>query len=82
MRVPTGCLTQQVQPSRPGYGFGPVGRVKLAIDAVDVGLDRTQGDEKIFGDLGVGFSGGQEGEDFQFPLTQRVVQARLGSLVI
>jgi hypothetical protein len=56
------CLAQQLQLAGSSNGLGAVGSPYLAVNVVDVGLDRAQGDEEVFGDLGVGPSGGKEGK--------------------
>jgi hypothetical protein len=72
-RVAECRLTQQVQLAGPGDGLGAVGGPELAVDVVDVRLDRAHRDEEVFGDLGVGPTGGQECKDLQLPFAQRFV---------
>jgi hypothetical protein len=50
-------LTQQVHFAGLSDGFGAIPGIELAIDIVDVGLDRTHGDEEVFGDLRIGPTG-------------------------
>ena len=44
-------LPQEVQFVGPRYGLCAAGHVELAIDIVDVGLNRTDGNVEPFGDL-------------------------------
>ena len=56
------------------YCFGTVGDIQLAIDIGCVGFNSTRGYDELPGDLLVGFAQGDEVEDFQFPLTERLNQ--------
>src|ERR687893_173448 len=54
---------QQAHLPGPGCGLGAVGGAELAVDVVEVGLDRAERDEEVAGDLGIRTPGGQESED-------------------
>ena len=47
-------LTQQVHLASPGDGLGAIGCSELAVDVVDVRLNRAHRDEEVACDLGVG----------------------------
>ncbi len=58
-------LTQQVHLASLGDGLGAIGCSELAVDVVDVRLNRAHRDEEVACDLGVGASGSQERKDLQ-----------------
>src|SRR3712207_291697 len=73
-----GIRLEQSQLPGPRDGLCAVAHIELAVNIVYVGLDRAQGDEQIFGDLPVGFSGRDESEYLHLPLAQGLGEPRRG----
>jgi hypothetical protein len=65
-----GALLDQVQLPGSRQGLRTASRVELAVDVVDVGLDRAHADEELGGDLAVGLASGYELKDFELTLAQ------------
>ena len=57
------ALSDQFQTPGGFQGSDAVGSIELAIEVFEVALDGIEGDNEVGGDLGVGASGCQEGED-------------------
>lgn len=55
-------------------GLGSVVDADLGEDALHVFLDRFETDMQAVGDLLVGMSGGNQTQDFQFPIGKRKVE--------
>src|ERR671917_2307301 len=73
-------LSDNIQLPGAGYGLGAAARPQLAVEAVNVGLDRAERDEKFGCDLLVGFTGGDEREHLYLPLAQWLGEPLVGSL--
>ena len=66
---PVDGFLEQFQLPGSRQGLSAAVGVELAVEVVDVGLDRAHADEKLGGDPAVTLAGGYEPEDFQFPFT-------------
>src|SRR5829696_10198586 len=65
-------LLDQIQLYGAGYSLGTATRPQLAVEVVDVRLDRTQRDEEATCDLPVGLASGDKPEHLQLALAQRL----------
>src|ERR671911_1902480 len=72
-------LLDQIQIPGAGYSLGAATRLQLAVEVVDVGLDRTQRDEEATCDLPVGLAGGDKPEHLQLALAQRLREPFAGT---
>jgi len=57
-----------------GRGFAPIVHAELAVDVFEVGLDGVDGDVQRLRYLLVGLAIGEQIQDFQFALTQRLYE--------
>jgi hypothetical protein len=60
-------LGQQMQRAGLGDRLGAAVRVKLAVDALELGLDGINRDHEVFCNLRAGHSGGKQPQNFQLP---------------
>src|SRR5215204_6309861 len=65
-------LLDQIQIPGAGYSLGAAAHPQLAVEVVDVRLDRTQRDEEATCDLPVGLASGDKPEHLQLALAQRL----------
>ena len=63
-------MLQQVQLTRAEERLGAALHVELAVDVVDVLLDRTERDDEPVGDRLIGMALGDQVEDLTFTVTQ------------
>ncbi len=62
-----------------GQSLGAAAGIQLAVEVVDVGLDRARRDEELMCDLLVGPAGGDEGENLQLPLARGLGEPLIGA---
>lgn len=73
-KIGGGESLQQAQFCRARNRLDAVRYVQLAVNIVDMGFHRTQGDDHLGGNFAVLQPGGDIVKDFQFPFTQRFNQ--------
>lgn len=61
-----------------GDGLGATANIEFAVDVAGVDFDGVGGEKEFVGDLAVGEAVGDEGEDFEFAVGERVDEGVVG----